>query len=67
MPKLKMLCVYDGEVWVDTLRLYEVPCGYVLRHIEDEELHIFDSLDEALQAATRRVAFENAPRVGPCP
>jgi len=71
MPKLKMLCVYDGETWVDILRIYEVPCDgalrYVLRHIEDEDLHIFDSLNEALQAATRRVAFENMPRVGPCP
>ncbi len=71
MPKLKMLCVYDGEEWVDTLRIYEVPCNgmirYVLRHIEDEDMYIFDSVGEALEAAARRVSFANAPRVGPCP
>ncbi len=71
MPKLKMLCVFDGEEWVDTLRIYEVPCNgmirYILHHIEDEDMHIFDSLREALEAAATRVAFSNAPRAGPCP
>jgi hypothetical protein len=71
MPKLKMLCVYDGEEWVDTLRIYEVPCNgmlrYVLHHIEDEDMYIFDSLKEALEAAARRVAFDNEPHVGSCP
>jgi hypothetical protein len=70
MRPLNKLCVYDGEEWVDTLRIYEVPCDgmirYVLRHIEDEDLHIFDSVKEALEAAARRVSFNNAPRVGPC-
>jgi hypothetical protein len=71
MPKLKMLCVFDGEEWVDTLRIYEVPCNgmlrYVLHHIEDEDMYIFDSVGETLQAASRRVGFSNAPRTGPCP
>jgi hypothetical protein len=71
MTKLKMLCVYDGEEWVDTLRIYEVPCNgmirYILHHIEDEDMFIFDSVGETLEAAARRVAFSNAPRVGPCP
>jgi len=71
MPKLKKLCVYDGEEWVDTLRIYEVPCNgmlrYVLHHIEDEDMHIFDSLKEALEAATRRVSFSNGPRASACP
>jgi len=71
MPKLKMLCVFDGEEWVDTLRIYEVPCNgmlrYVLHHIEDEDMYIFDSLREALEAAARRVAFDRAPRASACP
>jgi hypothetical protein len=71
MPKLKMLCIYDGEEWVDTLRIYEVPCNgmirYILRHIENEDMHIFDSVGETLEAATRRVSFSNAPRVDKCP
>jgi len=71
VPKLKTLCVFDGEEWVDTLRIYEVPCGgalrYVLRHIEDEDMYIFDSVGEALEAAARRVAFDNEPRVSACP
>jgi hypothetical protein len=71
MPKLKKLCVFDGEEWVDTLRIYEVPCNgmlrYILHHIEDEDMYIFDSLREALEAAARRVSFSNGPRVGSCP
>ena len=71
MRPLSRLCVYDGEEWVDTLRIYEVPCNgmlrYVLHHIEDEDMYIFDSVGEALEAAQRRVSFSNAPRAGPCP
>jgi hypothetical protein len=71
MRPLNKLCVYDGEEWADTLRIYEVPCDgmlrYLLHHIEDEDMYIFDSVKEALEAATRRVSFSNAPRVGPCP
>ena len=71
MNRLKMLCVFDGEEWVDTLRVYEVPCNgalrYILHHIEDEDMYIFDSLRDVLEAAARRVSFSNAPRAGPCP
>jgi hypothetical protein len=71
MRPLNKLCVYDGEEWVDTLRIYEVPCDgmlrYVLHHIEDEDMYIFDSVREALEAAARRVSFSGAPRAGPCP
>ncbi len=71
MRPLNKLCVYDGEEWVDTLRIYEVPCDgmlrYVLRHIEDEDMYIFDSVREALEAAARRISFNNTPCVGPCP
>jgi hypothetical protein len=70
MSKLKMLCVFDGEEWVDTLRVYEVPCDgmfrYILQHIEDEDLLIFDSLEEVLEAAGRRVAL-GRPRIDKCP
>jgi len=68
---LNKLCIYDGEEWVDTLRIYEVPCNgmlrYVLHHIEDEDMYIFDSLREALEAAARRVSFSNDPRASACP
>jgi hypothetical protein len=71
MRPLNKLCVYDGEEWVDTLRIYEVPCDgmlrYVLHHIEDEDMYIFDSVGEALEAAARRVSFSNAPRASTCP
>jgi hypothetical protein len=71
MRPLSKLCVYDGEEWVDTLRIYEVPCNgmlrYVLHHIEDEDMYIFDSVGEALEAAARRVSFSNAPRASTCP
>jgi hypothetical protein len=70
MRPLGKLCIYDGEEWVDVLRVYEVPCNgalrYILHRIEDEDLFIFDSLRDVLEAAGRRVALES-PRVGPCP
>jgi hypothetical protein len=66
--KLKMFCLYDGEEWIDTLRIYEVPTGgYVLMHIEDEDLHFFHTVEAAVEAAAKRVTFENKPRAGPCP
>jgi len=71
MRPLSKLCIYDGEEWVDTLRIYEVPCNgalrYVFHHIEDEDMFIFDSLKEVLEAAGRRISFSNVPRVGRCP
>jgi len=66
--KMKMWCVYDGKEWVDTIRIYEVPTGgFVLMHIEDEDLHFFHNLEDVLKAAAQRVSFNSAPRVGPCP
>ncbi len=71
MRPLNKLCIYDGEEWVDVLRVYEVPCDgmirYVLRHIEDEDLHVFDSLRDLLEAAGRRVALGRSARVDKCP
>jgi hypothetical protein len=68
--RLNKLCVYDGEEWVDALRIFEMQCGgtlrYILHHIEDEDLLVFNSLEEALKAAGKRVALES-PRVGTCP
>ncbi len=70
MRPLSKLCIYDGEDWVDVLRVYEVPCDgmlrYILHHIEDEDMYVFDSLRDVLEAAGRRVTLES-PRVGPCP
>jgi len=67
---MRKLCIYDGEEWVDVLRIYEVPCNgmmrYILHHIEDEDMYIFDSVGEALEAAARRISFSNAPHVEPC-
>jgi hypothetical protein len=71
MKPLNKLCVYDGEEWVDVLRIYEVPCNgalrYILHHIEDEDMYVFDSLRDVLEAAGRRVALGRSARVGPCP
>jgi hypothetical protein len=71
MRPLNKLCIYDGEEWMDTLRIYEVPCNgalrYILQHIEDEDLFIFDSLRDVLEAAGRRVALGRSARVDKCP
>jgi len=70
MRPLSKLCIYDGEDWVDVLRVYEVPCDgmlrYVLHHIEDEDMYVFDRLEEVLEAAGRRVALDR-PRIDKCP
>jgi hypothetical protein len=70
MKPLGKLCVYDGDEWVDVIRVYEVPCDgmlrYVFHHIEDEDAFVFDNIKELLEAAARRVAMVN-PRLGPCP
>ena len=69
---LRKLCIYDGDdaSWIDTVRVYEVPCDgmirYVFRHIEDEDLLVCDSAEELLEAARRRVVMKK-PRLGPCP
>jgi hypothetical protein len=71
MRPLNKLCIYVGEEWIDVLRIYEVPCNgmirYVLHHIEDEDMYVFDSLRDVLEAAGRRVVFDRLPRVDKCP
>jgi len=53
---------------MDVFRIFEVPTGgYVLMHIEDEELQYFATLEEALQVAAKRMTFSNTPRVSACP
>jgi len=68
--RLRKLCIYDGEEWVDVLRIYEVPCDgmlrYVLSHIEDEDVFVYDDVKELLEAAARRVVMQ-APRLDSCP
>jgi hypothetical protein len=39
---------------------------FIFHHIEDEDLFVYDSTKELLEAARRRVAMEE-PRLGPCP
>jgi hypothetical protein len=71
MRPLNKLCIYVGEDWIDVLRIYEVPCNgmirYVLHHIEDEDMYVFDSIKDALEAAGRRVVFDRPPHVDKCP
>jgi len=69
--ELRRLCVYAGD-WVDVVRLYEMPCDgmlrYVVRHMEEEGLWVFDSVEEALGFIAREFVVTDVPlRVGECP
>jgi hypothetical protein len=68
--KLRKLCIYDKDEWIDVLRVYVIGCDgmllYVLHHIEDEDMYVYYNVKELLEAARRRVAMDE-PRLGPCP
>jgi hypothetical protein len=66
---LQKLCVYtaSGE-WIDTVRIFRSRDGYLVMHIEDEDVYAFDSLEDALAyIATERLHVEESLKVGECP
>jgi hypothetical protein len=71
--RLKKLCIYMGDDWVDIIRIHPIPCDgmirYVVHHVEEEDLHIFDSVSEALEfIVTEYVACDSCKlRIGECP
>jgi hypothetical protein len=70
--KLRKYCLYAGGEWVDTIRIHPVPCDgmirYIVRHTEEEDMWIFDSIQEALEFITRELVAADKPlRIGECP
>ena len=71
--KLRKYCVFRGHEWIDTIRIHEVPCDgmirYVVHHTEEEDLHVFDNIQEALEfIATEYIASKPSQlRIGECP
>jgi len=70
--ELKKHCVYSGPTWIDTVRIYEVPCDgmihYVVRHMEEEDIWVFDDVEEALKFIAREFVDAEVPlRVAECP
>jgi len=66
---LQKICVYtaSGE-WVDTVRIYRTGDGYLVSHIEDEDIYAFDSLEDALRyIGTERLSIDEPLKVGECP
>jgi hypothetical protein len=66
---LQKICVYtaSGE-WVDTVRIYRSGDGYLVAHIEDEDIYVFDSLEDALRyIGTERLSIGEPLKVGECP
>jgi len=66
---LQKLCVYtaNGE-WIDTVRIYRTRDGYLVAHIEDEDVYEFDSLEDALAYITTvRLYVDEPVKVGECP
>jgi hypothetical protein len=70
--RLRKYCVFKGQEWIDVIRIHEVPCDgmirYVVHHVEEEDLHIFDSVSEALEFIKREYVDTKSPlRIGECP
>ena len=66
---LQKICVYtaSGE-WVDVVRIYRTRDGYLVAHIEDEDVYEFDSLEDALRyVGTERLSIDESLKVGECP
>jgi len=66
---LQKICVYtaSGE-WVDTVRIYRSGDGYLVMHIEDDEVYAFDRLEDALRyIGTERLHYDEPLKVGECP
>ena len=66
---LQKLCVYTaGGEWVDTVRIYRSGDGYLVMHIEDEDVYVFDTLEDALRyIETERLHHDEPLKVGECP
>jgi len=71
--KLKKLCLYadGGSEWIDIIRIYAVGCDgmvrYVVRHMEEEDLYVFDSMSEALEFVKKEYIDKSFIKVGECP
>lgn len=66
---LQKICVYtaSGE-WLDTVRIFRSGDGYLVLHIEDEDVYAFDSLENALAyIGTVRLSIDEPLKVGECP
>jgi len=66
---LQKICVYtaSGE-WLDTVRIYRSGDGYLVSHIEDEDVYAFNSLEDALAyIGTVRLSIDEPLKVGDCP
>jgi hypothetical protein len=66
---LQKICVYtaSGE-WIDVVRIYRTRGGYLVMHIEDEDVYEFNSLEDALAyIATERLHIDEPVRAGECP
>lgn len=66
---LQKLCLYTASGdWVDTVRIYRTGDGYLVMHIEDEDIYAFDSLEDALRyIETERLNYDEPLKVGECP
>jgi hypothetical protein len=70
--KLRKYCLYAGDEWVDVIRIHTVPCDgmlrYIVRNVEEEDVYIADSVEEALELIMREfVATDRSLRIGECP
>jgi len=70
--RLKKLCVFTGDDWVDVVRIHVLPHDgatyYIVHHMEEEDLHAFGSVEEALEFIKREyVDVKSRLHIGECP
>jgi len=71
--KLRKYCLYanGGAEWVDIIRIYVIGCDgmvmYIVRHTEEDDLYVFDSMSEALEFIKREYVDKLYFRIGECP
>jgi len=69
--RLKKYCVFKGQEWIDIIRIYAIPCDgmirYLVRHMEEEDMWIFDSVEEALEFVKREFVDKLYLKIGECP
>jgi len=70
--KLRKFCLFKGQEWIDIIRIHVLfhngTTYYIVHHTEEEDLHAFSNVEEALEFIKREYIVVNSPlRIGECP
>jgi len=71
--RLKKLCIYVGDDWVDVVRIHVLPYDggvkYIVRNVEEEDVYAFDDINSALEfIMSEYIVCDGCKlRIGECP